>query len=134
MTPNTLNITLWVIQILLALISLLSGIFKASQPVDKLVKSGQTGVQDLSTGLIKFIGFAEILIAFGLIFPWWLKIIPILTPLAALFFGIIMILASRVHYNLYLKTGNKKERQNSINNLMILLLCLVLVIARTLQL
>jgi uncharacterized membrane protein YphA (DoxX/SURF4 family) len=101
---------------------------------DKLVKSGQTGVKGLSAGTIKFIGISEILIAFGLVLPWLLNIFPFLTPLAALCFAIIMILANRAHTNLYVKENKAKEKSNARNNLIILVLCLIVVIFRTLEL
>jgi len=48
-------------------------------------------------GLIRFIGIAEVLGALGLILPAALRILPILTPLAAIGLAIIMSLATALH-------------------------------------
>jgi hypothetical protein len=44
------------------------------------------------------VGIVELLGAFGLLLPWGLNVLPILTPLSAIGFAIIMILAARIHY------------------------------------
>lgn len=46
---------------------------------------------------IRFIGITEILDAIGIIAPYATGILPILTPLAALGFAVIMLLAMIVH-------------------------------------
>ena len=81
-----MNILLWIIQVLLALLFLLGGVTKFTMPIDEMVK--QTG---LSALLLRFIGFCELLGALGLILPGLLRIKPGLTPLAALGLLIIMI-------------------------------------------
>jgi hypothetical protein len=126
-----LNIILWISQILLALICLGSGFFKTFYPEKKLVESGQTGVEGLDPRLIKFIGISEILIAAGLILPWLLNVLPWLTPVAAGSFGIIMMLAARIHYKRFRSLQVKKERQNVINNFIILTLCIFVWVGRT---
>ena len=81
-----MNILLWIIQVLLALLFLLGGVTKFTMPIDEMVK--QTG---LSASLLRFIGFCELLGALGLILPGLLRIKPGLTPLAAVGLLIIMI-------------------------------------------
>jgi hypothetical protein len=71
---------------------------KAALPQARLVAIGQTGVEGLSLPLIRFIAWSELLGAGGLIVPWWSGILPVLTPLAALCLGIIMIPAGVIHY------------------------------------
>ena len=93
-----MNAALWILQSLMALLFIYSGICKSFLPKQKLIALGQTGVEDLSPAMIHFIGITEILGGIALILPIWLDIVPVLTPVAALCLSIIMILASRVHY------------------------------------
>ena len=129
-----MNIFLWTLQIILSLVCLGSGLFKTIMPEDKLIKSGQTGVQGLSAATIKFIGISEILIALGLVLPWYLNISPVLTPFSAVCFAVIMVLANRAHTKLYIRDNNVKEKTNARNNLIILALCLVVAMGRAIEL
>ena len=78
--------TLWIIQILLALIFLLAGGTKLVMPAFQL-----TAQTPLPAPFLRFIGVAEIAGALGLILPGALRIRPGLTPLAAACLTIIMI-------------------------------------------
>jgi len=80
------NITLWIIQVLLALLFLWAGGIKLVLPMEQL-----KGPIELPELFIRFIGVAEVSGAIGLIFPWLLKIRPALTSLAASGLVIIMI-------------------------------------------
>lgn len=77
-----------------------SGICKSYLPVNKLVARGQTGIQLIPLSLTRFIGVVEILGAVGLILPWLLQIYPVLTPVSAVGFAIVMVLAAPLHYKL----------------------------------
>jgi uncharacterized membrane protein YphA (DoxX/SURF4 family) len=88
----------WIGQILLCFAFGYSGIMKSSQSREYLVRIGQTGVEGLSYPLIRFIGISEILGAIGVIVPWLTNILPILTPVSALGFAAIMMLAAPIHY------------------------------------
>jgi uncharacterized membrane protein YphA (DoxX/SURF4 family) len=81
-----MNIVLWIIQVLLALLFLFGGVMKFIMPIEEMVK--QTG---LSASLLQFIGVCELLGGLGLILPALLRIRTGLTPLAALGLLIIMI-------------------------------------------
>lgn len=83
-----MNIILWIVQILLALLFLFAGVSKFLMPADEIAKNMP---QSLSIGFIYFIGVCEILGAIGLVVPWLTKIKPRLTPLAASLLVIIMI-------------------------------------------
>jgi putative oxidoreductase len=89
-------IGLWVVQVLLALFSLMAGINHGIRPIEEAAKSSPwiTGVP---VGLARFIGFAEIAAAVGLILPAATRIRPWLTPLAAVGLAIIMALAIPFH-------------------------------------
>jgi hypothetical protein len=73
-----MNILLWIVQGVLALLCLAGGGFKASKPTD-LVK----GTRVLSAGAWRAIGVLEMLLGVLLIVPAALDWMPALTPLAA---------------------------------------------------
>lgn len=121
-----MNTLLWSLQVLTAITFLYSGVNKSIFSVQTLVNKGQTGVGGLQPGLIKFIGISEILGAFGLIFPWWMHIAPILTPVSAICFAVVMILAAIAHFRLLVRTGDKKEAFNIGTNTILLIMMLVI--------
>ena len=84
-----MNIALWIVQVLLALLFLFAGSMKLALPLDKL-----TGPVALPGWFTRFIGVAELLGAVGLILPSLLRISPGLTPLAAL--GLILIMIGAI--------------------------------------
>jgi uncharacterized membrane protein YphA (DoxX/SURF4 family) len=92
-----MNTFLWGCQLFLAFLFSYSGFMKSTQGREKLVSMGQTGVDGLSYPLIRLIGITELLGALGIIFPWATHILPLLTPLAALGFALIMLLAAPIH-------------------------------------
>ncbi|NUM81424.1 DoxX family protein [bacterium] len=93
---KTLNLVLWIVQILLALMFGMSGFMKTFMPLAELLKS-IPGLEVLPEGLIRFIGISELAGALGLILPALTKIKPVLTPLAGIGFLIIMVLAAGFH-------------------------------------
>ena len=92
----TMNIFLWVLQILLAAMFAAAGIMKATQPKEKL--AGQLAwVEDYSANTVRLIGVLELLGAIGLILPAATHILPILTPIAATGLAVVMALAINTH-------------------------------------
>jgi uncharacterized membrane protein YphA (DoxX/SURF4 family) len=81
-----LNIVLWIVQVLLALLFIWAGGMKLVLPLEKLA-----GPVALPGAFLRFIGVAELLGGLGLILPSLLRIRPGLTPLAAAGLVIIMI-------------------------------------------
>jgi hypothetical protein len=81
-----MNIVLWILQFLLGLLFLSGGIYKLVVPLNEI--AAQLGI---SVALLKFISVCEVLGGFGLILPSLLRIMPKLTPLAAICLVIIMI-------------------------------------------
>lgn len=63
-----MNIAVWIIQGILALMLLMAGIMKSTQPKDKLVKS-LPWVNDFSLQTVRFIGISELLGAIGIVVP-----------------------------------------------------------------
>jgi uncharacterized membrane protein YphA (DoxX/SURF4 family) len=83
---SALNIVLWIVQVLLALLFIWAGGMKLVLPLEKLA-----GPVALPGAFVRFIGVAELLGGLGLILPALLRIRPGLTPLAAAGLVVIMI-------------------------------------------
>jgi hypothetical protein len=86
-----INVLLWIVQVLLALLFLFAGGMKLVLPLDAL--SGPVALPGL---LLRFIGVAEVAGAVGIILPWLLNIRPRLTSLAAAGLTIIMAGATAI--------------------------------------
>jgi uncharacterized membrane protein YphA (DoxX/SURF4 family) len=80
------NVTLWVVQGLLAALFLFAGVTKLMLPIEAMA-----GPVNLPGLLLRFIGVAETCGAIGLILPGLLRIHQELTPLAAAGLVIIMV-------------------------------------------
>jgi uncharacterized membrane protein len=91
-----LNIGLWIVQVLLALFFLMAGINHGLRPLEEAVK-GSPWMAGIPLGLARFIGFAELAGALGLILPAVTRIQPWLTPLAAVGCAVVMALAVPFH-------------------------------------
>jgi len=91
------TIALWVGQIALAGMFGMSGFMHAFTPVEALAQMGMGWTLDAPLALVRFIGFAELAGAIGVILPALTRIKPMLTPLAALGFSVIQVLAVGVH-------------------------------------
>jgi len=96
-TKKGWNIALWVGQALLAGVYVMAGFMKVSQPIDALVASGLTYAGDYPELLTRFVGTMEILGAIGIILPAATRTLPGLTPLAAVGFSVIQVLAFGLH-------------------------------------
>ncbi|MFL5807537.1 MAG: DoxX family protein [Roseiflexaceae bacterium] len=91
--PRALNIALWVLQVLLAAVFLVHGVFMVAPPAEMVAMiNAQLGV-----GLRLFIGVAEVLAAAGLILPGVTRILPWLTAAAAAGLMIVMASATVLH-------------------------------------
>ncbi len=83
-----MNIALWIIQVLLALLFLFAGGVKLVMPIEEMTKQMPIALPGL---FVRFIGVCEVLGGLGLILPMLLRIKPWLTPIAAAGLVIIMI-------------------------------------------
>jgi uncharacterized membrane protein YphA (DoxX/SURF4 family) len=91
-----MNVILWILQVVLALLFIWAGGFKLVVPASELAAQSPPG-QIVFPGLfLKFIGLCELLGGFGLILPGIFKTRQYLIPLAALGLLIIMIGATVV--------------------------------------
>ena len=86
-----MNILLWIIQILLALLFLFAGGTKFWFTIEEMRKMGSPNQVLLPGAFVHFIGVCEILGGLGLILPGLLRIKPFLTVLAAIGLTIIMV-------------------------------------------
>jgi uncharacterized membrane protein YphA (DoxX/SURF4 family) len=93
---STLNVWLWIAQCALAVFFVLAGSMHAFMPIDKAAKIA-AWIASAPVALVRFIGFAELAGAVGLVLPAATRVKPWLTPLAALGLTIIMLLAMPVH-------------------------------------
>jgi len=109
-----MDILLWIVQGLLALVFAATGIAKLTQPREKLVT--QMGyVADLPNSAVRTIGLLEVLAALGLILPAVTGILPILTPLAAI--RLVLTMAGAIITHL-----RRKEYPQIVMNLVLLAL------------
>jgi putative oxidoreductase len=90
------NITLWVLQVLLAAFFVMAGLPKLATPIAQLATQ-LPWVIDVPALLVRFIGVAEIAGALGLILPSLFRVRPSLTSLAALGLVAVMLLAAVFH-------------------------------------
>jgi len=91
-----MNVTLWIVQAVLAVAFGLAGVMHATQPRERLAKS-LPWAQDVSDGTLRLIGVTELAGALGLILPAATGIAVWLTPLAACGIALIMVLAAGLH-------------------------------------
>jgi uncharacterized membrane protein YphA (DoxX/SURF4 family) len=89
-----MNIVLWIIQILLALLFLFAGGTKLYYSAEAMAAMGPPNQVHLPGLFLKFIGVCEVLGALGLVLPGLLRIRRQLTPLAA--FGLLIIMIGAV--------------------------------------
>jgi uncharacterized membrane protein YphA (DoxX/SURF4 family) len=96
---NWWSIGLWVAQVLLALVFGAAGVMKLMTPIADLATM-MNWVAVSPEALVRFIGLVELAGALGMILPALTRILPFLTPLAALGFAIIQVLAIGTHASL----------------------------------
>ena len=91
---------LWIAQAFLAVIFLVTGLTKLTQPRAKMAAGPMSWAADVSDGQFRAIGVLEVLGSIGLILPALLGIAPGLTPLAATGLALAMIGAALTHLRL----------------------------------
>jgi hypothetical protein len=91
---------LWIVQILLALIFLATGLTKITQPRLKMAAGPMAWAEDVTDRQFRTIGALEVLGALGLILPTALGIAQELVPLAAIGLALTMVGAIVTHVRL----------------------------------
>ena len=97
---KTLNILLWIAQLLLGIMFLFGGITNTFQPIEKIAAT-MNWVNEVPHWLVRFIGIAQILGGIGLILPSILRIKPQLTVWAAM--GLFLQLICAVIFHISIK-------------------------------
>jgi uncharacterized membrane protein YphA (DoxX/SURF4 family) len=86
-----MNIALWIVQVLLALMFLFAGGTKLVMSAEQMAAMGSPNQIHLSGLFLKFLGVVEVLGALGLVLPGLFRTRTVLTPLAAAGLFIIMV-------------------------------------------
>jgi uncharacterized membrane protein YphA (DoxX/SURF4 family) len=117
-----MTIALWIIQGLLALAFLVSGVTKLTRPRLALARQ-MAWVQDFDDFQVKGIGVLEVLAAIGLVVPPLLHVGTFLAPLAAVGIVLLMLGAAATHLR-------RREPQMVVVNMLLLVLALIVAIGR----
>lgn len=110
-----MNIVLWIVAAVLAVIFVAAGVMKMTRPKEVLATSGLAWVEDVSAPTVKAIGAIELLGALGLILPAAVNIAPVLVPLAATGLALAMLCAIVTHVR-------RREPQAIVINVVLLVL------------
>jgi len=114
------SISLWTLQVVLALMFLFVGGIKLILPIQLLLAQMPLPLPGL---FIRFIATAEVAGALGLILPGLLRIRPMLTPLAAL--GLVLDMIGATAYNLI-----SSQIGAAVTTVVLGLICLVIAYGR----
>lgn len=117
-----MNITLWILQSLTAILFLMAGGMKLFRPIDQLA-ARFAWMGKVPRGFIRFIGACELAGAVGLIAPAATSILPQLTVVAAACLTTLMACAVVFHVA-------RREIPSGIRALIILLVVLAIAIGR----
>lgn len=112
-----MNVTLWIVQIILAAGFVYSGWMKTIRIESS--KKTWAWVNDVRKSLVVLIGIAELLGALGLVLPWALNITPVLTPIAAMALAAVVLLGMLFHIR------RKEYRELGVNIFFIVLALIV---------
>ncbi len=97
-----MNLALWIATGLLAAVALAGGISKTFVPRERLARTRGGGwTAHVSAGFVRTLGILELLAAVGLVLPGLLGIAPVLVPVTAVCWVLLMIGAMITH----LRTG-----------------------------
>jgi DoxX-like family len=93
-----MNVALWVAAGVLAVVALTGGVSKAFVPKEKLAATaGGQWTENAGTGFVKSLGVLELLAAVGLILPALVGIAPVVVPVTAACWVLLMIGAMITH-------------------------------------
>jgi len=93
-----MDLALWIAAGLLAAVALLGGTTKTFIPKEKLAaQHGGEWTQNAGVGFVKTLGILELLAAVGLILPAALDIAPVMVPVTALCWILLMVGAMITH-------------------------------------
>jgi uncharacterized membrane protein YphA (DoxX/SURF4 family) len=116
---RALNIALWILQGLLAVVFLLHGWLMVSPPAELVAMINA----QLGAGFRLFIGVAELLAVIGLLLPGLTRILPLLTAVAAA--GLMMVMGSATIFHL-----SRGESASAITTVVLFVLVTLVAYAR----
>lgn len=117
-----MNVFLWVVAGLLAVVFLFAGLTKLIKPKEEL-RDQMAWVEDFSPRVIKLIAALEVIAAVGLVVPPLVGVVPVLAPLAAL--GLVLLMAGAIATH-----SRRKETPMIAVNLVLLVLAAIVVWGR----
>jgi uncharacterized membrane protein YphA (DoxX/SURF4 family) len=94
---NAWTIALWVAQVLLAVVYLMAGFMKLTQPLDALAAMNMAWAPTFPEIFVRFLGLMELAGGLGLVLPAATRVLPFLTPLAAAGLTIVQVGAITLH-------------------------------------
>lgn len=119
-----MHLTLWLATGLLAAVALGGGLIKTFVPKEKLAEHGGGGwTANVSAGFVRTLGVLEVLAAAGLILPAVLDVAPVLVPVTAGCWVLLMVGAMITH-------GRRGESWLVALNLVYLALAAFVVVGR----
>jgi uncharacterized membrane protein YphA (DoxX/SURF4 family) len=95
-----MNLTVWIIQVVLAVVFAGSGLAKSTMSRQRLIDTGQTGIAVYPMPVVRATAVCELAAAAGLVLPWATGVAAALTPLAASGLCVVMIGAGYAHARL----------------------------------
>ena len=96
-----MNLMLWIATGLLAAVALTAGITKTFVPAEKLAaQHGGEWTRNAPAGLVRTLGLLELLAAAGLVLPAVLHIAPVIVPVTAVCWVLLMVGAMITHARL----------------------------------
>ncbi|MHA6759527.1 DoxX family protein [Streptacidiphilus sp. PAMC 29251] len=129
-----MNLALWIVQGLLAVLFAATGAAKAVWSKDRLLASGQSGVAPFPLPVLRLTGVCELLGALGLVLPRATGIAPALTPAAAIGLAVVLLGAMASHGSLLCADRaadrGSAEARNIAGNVLILALLLFVAVGR----
>ena len=112
-----MNTFVWTLQLGLGVLFTLHGAALLIMPPQL---EGQLASLPYPKGFLRFIGLCELLGGLGLVFPWWLGTVSVLTPLAAAGLAVIMVGAAATHLR-----ANEMQQVAVISTLVSLLVVVI---------
>ena len=93
-----MDIAVWIVTGIVAFILGGAGASKLVRSKEKILENPNMGwANDFSQSAIRLIGVAEVAGALGLVLPWALDVLPVLTPIAGYALAALMVGALVVH-------------------------------------
>ena len=101
---------LWILQGILAVVFLGSGIAKSTMSRERMIATGQTGIALFPMPVVRVTAASELLAAAGLLLPWATGVAPWLTPTAAAGLCVVMVGAAWSHFQAARAPERRRER------------------------